>query len=297
MTIQQMEYFLAAAECLNFSKAAQQLYLTQPTLSRQISSMEAELNMQLFIRDRRAVRLTPAGEALAARLGEVVERYHACVQAARDVNLGLRGALEVGILDGHIVSDFLPAELSRFQEEHPNISVRARRHSFQALADGLRAGTLDLAVTLDFDLEGREELAYRRLYDSPDCLVLSADHPKAALARPRLADFKDETFISISPEDSPGGFKLLLESCRRAGFRPQCRPAPTLEDYMLWVEAGYGVSVLTQANSLSTNPTLRFLPLEELGRSTVVAVWSRGSSNPAVPLFLSVLESVLTPRE
>ena len=87
MTITQMKYFITAAKCLNFTKAASQLYITQPALSRQIAAMETELNMQLFIRNNRSVKLTPAAQMVAANISDFVDLLELIKEHGNSVEL------------------------------------------------------------------------------------------------------------------------------------------------------------------------------------------------------------------
>ena len=83
MNMIQMKYFITAAKCLNFTKAADKLFITQPALSRQIASMEAELNMQLFIRRQKSVQLTPAGAFLYDKLSALYHEYTDIIHMAQ----------------------------------------------------------------------------------------------------------------------------------------------------------------------------------------------------------------------
>ena len=91
MNMIQMKYFITAAKCLNFTKAADKLFITQPALSRQIASMEAELNMQLFIRNNRSVRLTPAAVVLLEGFEKIYNEYNVTVAKALNSFQGLSG--------------------------------------------------------------------------------------------------------------------------------------------------------------------------------------------------------------
>lgn len=297
MTFVQIEYFLTVAKCLNISEAARRLYLTQPTLSRQISAIEAELNFPLFYRGKKTLQLTPAGRRLAERFGHILDEYHEAVALARIDNLGVSGALNIGILEGHMVWGFFPALLRKFKEHSPNLQINVARFSFSGLAEGLYNRTLDLAVTMEFDAARRPGLAYRVMERAPNCLVVPRSHPLLRTEPLTLKDFRNEVFITNAADDSPAGLENILSSCREAGFTPRLKYAASLEQYMLLVEAGYGVAVLNQHNSLYQNPNLFFLHLPEIGEGGVVVMWNEEIVNPAVSVGIDLIQQMLQEDE
>lgn len=155
MNIIQMKYFITAARTLSFTKAAQQLYITQPALSRQILSMEKELNLQLFIRTGRNVRLTPAGRILFERFQTIYEDYQKAVLTAKQSFKGLSGKINIGILDGARVGDLFPGTLRHFAANYPNVEINLRNYSFNGLTQRLYDNELDLIITLKFDVAYR----------------------------------------------------------------------------------------------------------------------------------------------
>ncbi|NTV89747.1 MAG: hypothetical protein HGA22_05215, partial [Clostridiales bacterium] len=96
-----------------------------------------------------------------------------------------------------------------------------------------------------------------------------------------------------SPEDTRTGFARTLDSCRSAGFTPAVRQADTLESYMLWVEAGYGIAILSEKNSLVNNPALKFLPVEGINSSDVVLAWSMANSNPLTSFGINAISGIV----
>ena len=105
MNTTQIRYFLTAARALNFTEAARQLYISQPALSKQISAMESELNMMLFIRDKKKVRLTPAAMVLLKELPEFEQHYDDIILKAKIANEGNAGDLTIGILEGQMLGE------------------------------------------------------------------------------------------------------------------------------------------------------------------------------------------------
>ena len=143
MTFNQIRYFLEVARCLNFSTASRRLFMTQPALGRQITALEAELNMQLFRRSTHGLHLTPAGVYLQKQWGEEMERFDGYVEQARKISEGYSGKLVIGILEGIDVSLFLSDIITEFEKMYPNIRLQLKRYGFRTLREQLYNHELD----------------------------------------------------------------------------------------------------------------------------------------------------------
>lgn len=293
MTTTQMKVFLTAATCLNFTEAAHQLYLSQSALSRQIMALERELNVQLFLRDSRGLRLTPAGKVLLEKLTYVYNAYVEGLQEVQAAQWGISSELTIGVLDGHMVSGQLSEIVHHMELSHPNVAVTLFRGSFSTLTSALYNGTADLILTLEFSIREKEQFAFLPVSQTKDYLVMPKGHPLAE--RPRLApaDLKNEVIIAISREDSPTAYQGTLRLRKLCGCtRPQ-KDAPNLDTCTLWIQSGLGISVLNSHNYLASDPELVFFDLDWVGEppfsSDLVAAWRRDSPNPALSPFLEEL--------
>lgn len=290
MDTNQMKYFLTAAICLNFTEAAVQLHVTQPTLSRHITAIESELNVQLFIRDNRSLRLTQAGKFLYEKLSALYGEYCDIVEMTRDKSFGITGTLNVGVLDGIVVSALLPEVLAKIRKKHPDIRVGLSRGSFRSLVDGLYKRSADVAILLEFDVQTRDKIRYRRLLPSVDGVAMHASHPKAGCELVSLSDFRDDTVILLSKEDAPNAAPIFLEECRKLGFYPHnCVYAPNQQTSMLMVEAGVGVAVVSDHNNLLHNPGVRFVPLDVDWPTSLVAAWHQENHSTVIETLLGGL--------
>ncbi|MCC8141584.1 MAG: LysR family transcriptional regulator [Lachnospiraceae bacterium] len=202
MTITQMKYFITAAKCLNFTKAAEKLFITQPALSRQIAAIEKELNMQLFIRNNRSVKLTPPGVVLLEEFEKIYDDYNLAVARAANSFAGISGELNIGILDGVDVGDLFPDVLRYFEQFYPQVKINLRNYSFNLLIEKLYSGDLDLILTLYFDVENREKIQTKIIEHTQDYMVVHKGHRLAGEKSAKLSDFKDDIFMMVSPEDS-----------------------------------------------------------------------------------------------
>lgn len=291
MTISQIKYFLTAARYLNFSKAADQLDTSQPNFSRQIASIESELNLILFIRDGRRLHLTPAGQALADTLNGVYDSYCTAVEQARDIQRGISGSLKIGILHGTYVADFMPDITRYFSEAHPEVELSYSYDSFQDLQNKLYSNQLDVAFTTLFSIKDKEYLLYKYVEHSVDYILMHKNHPLADKKTLSLKDCQNETFILISSEDCPESSAYIIQECHENGFYPRIIYAPTLYDLMLNVETGRGITILDTRNMLRLNPYIRSFPLKQSRWDpSLAAVWNQSNYNPVIPVFMNRLD-------
>ncbi len=285
MNFTQMKYFITAAKCLNFTKAASQLYITQPALSRQISNIEMELNMQLFVRNNRSVKLTPAAVVLLEEFEKIYHDYNLAVAKALNSFQGLSGELNIGILEGLRLGDLFPEVLQYFSEYYPYVKINLRSYSFNGLIEGLYSNKLDFIITLRFDVENRDRLQYKVIEKTRDHVVVHKDHRLAGARYVKLSDFKDDTFIMVSTEDSEESPRLILDALKNAGVSPNIKFASSISEEMLWVEAGVGVCILDNRSILFENPAVHFLDVDPVSDPSLTLAWNIDNYNPLKKIF------------
>ncbi|MCI9149025.1 MAG: LysR family transcriptional regulator [Lachnospiraceae bacterium] len=294
MTISQIKYFVTVAKCLSFTKAAEQLFISQPALSRHIRNMEEELNIQLFVRTSNGIRLTPAGSSLYIRMSDLYMNYIDMVMEAKKIQRGLAGSLKIGILDQTNVADFMPQIYQYFTHRHPNVDLLFLDGSFDFLVTELYAGRLDIIFTLKFEIENKESIIYQYVEHSRDYICMSKYHPLAQKSFVTLDDIKNETFVMISPEDNPESSKLIFEICKEHGFVPSVCYASTLAEQILWIEVGIGVSILDSRTRLRQNPDVYFYEIEKTNWDPgLVAAWNQNNYNPLIEAFLRKMNEIL----
>lgn len=286
MTGTQLRCFLAAAKYLNFTTAAAALYLTQPTLSKNIAALEQELGLSLFYRTRRGLRLTPGGLLLRDRLSPMAEEFDDAVAEARLANLGASGHLALGFLTGQMISPRQREILCSFESAHPGIPVTITSGSFGRLIDGLRSGELDAAFTAAFSVEHEAGLLYESVEKLSNALFLHRSNPLAQKEPLLLTDLRSVPFLSVTTGDTFAVTQNYQHTCRKAGFEPIILEAPDLSTMILWLEMGRGVTVLNDQHTVSLLPQLAARTMPEFAPITLCLSWFAGNENPALSLFL-----------
>ena len=289
MNTTQIKCFLAVTETLNFTKAANQLFISQPGLSRQIVSLERELNTLLFIRDKHNVRLTPAAAVLAKELQNFETRLEEIIHKVQKVGQGYSGHLSIGMLGGQSVYNDLTTRFMDFMSENPNIDLTFHQGSFRDLREWLQSGKIDLAFTLNFDVQDMKNIVISDFQQDSPMFAISK-HTKAGRKKKiTLKDLEEETLIVISPDDSRAGYELSHSFVKRQGLHfSDLRYAPNLATIMMWIEAGQGVGIINHSSNITANTSIRLLDhivIDPARAASACFVWKADNYNPAIPMF------------
>lgn len=295
MTSQQLKIFCTVAKYLNFTKASEKLYMTQPTLSRQLRLLEEEWGFPLFIRDKKEVRLTPSGAVMLSKTREALELLEQGIEEQRNLLDGMTGILRIGVLESMDIN--ILSEISIFAHRFPGIALSSKYRSFGELRRELENGELDVIFTLDFEIKNLSFAVYNKIRPVQSGLIISQHHPLAGKKDLQISDLKDETFILPDAKDSPGRGEDMKNLLKPYGI--ECEKVlyvPNRDSMHLNVCAGNGVGIVsTDIHSVLDGRLFRFLPLEGEGSGTsVICAWRKENFNPAVALFTNEMMSVIT---
>jgi len=195
--LRHLEYFVAVAEELSFTRASRRLHVVQSGVSSAIQGLERELGATLFDRNRHRVTLTEAGLALLPEARATLAAAQAAADAVAEAAAGLRGTLSIGTMISTGSID-VPALLGRFHEQHPAVLVRLRvmPGGSADLAREVASGGLDLAL-LSLPGDAPPGLTVRPLAQEPLMLICGAKHPLANAEAVRLDALANETFVDF----------------------------------------------------------------------------------------------------
>lgn len=269
-----IKYFLTLADTLNYTKASQILYTTQPNLSKSIVNLEEEVGVKLFIRTKRDVRLTPAGEIFRREAEKLMSHYMNAIYKAREVEEGLNGYITLGFL-GTATTRLLPEIVQNFKEAYPNIYLDLKDYTYSSLFDALIDDEIDIALMPDRELETVPNVMRKFIFADDMCLAVSKDHEAASLDIIDLYDVKDEFFIQMDPKISIRDHKLITTMCIEQDFTPQViYEANTLINMLMMVECNMGISILASHMKRFATDNVRFIKLKGYEKYfKVVAAW------------------------
>lgn len=290
--LRHLRYFLAVAEELSFSRAAERLGIAQPPLSQQIQRLEALLGHELFAR-RPRVRLTAAGEALLPAARRALEQVERGVEATQRAARGEVGRVTVGFAASMILS-VLPEVVRAFRERCPEVELRLLELSSAAQVEALAEGRIDVAFLREPASAG-PGLRFEPVREEPFVAVLPPEHPLARRRQVPLAALAAEPFVHFPRAIAPGLYDRVAALCREAGFAPRVvQEAHEWVTIVGLVEAGLGVSLVPESFRKLTWGEVAFRPLGP-GRaaSTITIGWRADDGDPAVEAFLSVAREAL----
>lgn len=280
MRLQQLRYFVAVAETRHFTQAAAQEGITQPTLSKQIHSLEADLGAPLFDRLRGNITLTAAGEALLPLARRIVADADTARREVQEL-VGLRrGRVRLGATPSLCLS-LVPGLLRRYHDAYPNIDLVVAEGGSQDLARELARGDLDLALIV-VPAHGADPALAAEPILRETLVVASLDPLPEVLpgARVRIDDLRDVPMVMFRE-----GYDLraaTLAACRRAGFAPRFAVEGGEMDAVLsFVEAGLGVA-LVPGIVMSGRPRLHATPLAPPGLQRTIALARRRDVEPTI---------------
>ena len=295
MTTNQLKYFITAAECLNFTEAARQHYISQTAITQHMQALEEDLEVKLFDRQKRKVSLTPAGQVFLTEARMILERNLAAITRTRKAAEGLSGNLNIGYVKGQENTRFGNL-LKKFSLSNPSIAFSIYREAHLDLLLDMEEGKLDAAVNICYkttNIEGFKSLhiATQKLY-----AVLPATHPYAQLSVLSRYDLRNENFLLTKFYDNPRAKKydcIIPQQFAEAGFVPKIIGKSTdIETLMLLVAAGIGITIAPESaiKYVRQSSDLVFIPLVgEYEHVDIMAIWKEDNQNPALPVFIDVL--------
>lgn len=220
MNLDLLRSFFAISESGSLSKAAEQLHVSQSTLTRQMQVLETEIGGQLLERGPSGVALTAAGHAVLDGMRPVVARADTVVSEARKLARGQSSSLRIGYLMS-AASEYLNPALAALRRAHPEMKIRLVELSPGAQLKALRRGELDVVVLGNINAAVAREFFVRRIATLPVVVALPEAHALAEGEDIALSDLRRELFVGATPEDIPGYNNWLIQLCRRAKFRPK----------------------------------------------------------------------------
>ena len=279
----------------SFSGAADALSYSQSAVSQQIAALEREAGTRLVDRGARGVRLTHAGVVLVEHADAILAR----LQTARrdlDAIADLRGGHLRMATFPSAGGSLVPPAVVRFRSRHPGVELTVTPAEPDEAVTALRAGAVDVAISLEATFSPFEEPGIARtvLLEDPMRLALPKGHPLAARSRLSLVDLRDEAWIGGTASPTCPDARILVRVCSAAGFEPAV--AFTSDDYAAiqgFVAAGVGVALVPELALVNVREDIAVRQISGLGARRVIAIALEGRRHgPAEAAMLAILEEV-----
>lgn len=293
MTFTQIRYFIEVADCLNFTEAANRLYVSQQAVSNQIRSLETEIGMPLFSRTTKQVTLTECGKLLYLEWKEMLKRYDESVEKARQTYGRSRKKIRIGIAEVSGIIDVISGALANYSDAFPEVEFETEIRPFIKLESLLQKKEADVIVTLSSELPKYEsEYETRPLLDLQLGIVLSARHPLGNSQQLTIADLRQETIYMLSSSYSSEAEELIVAHCQAEGFSPkEIKFFHNIDSMEVALHTGKGVSIGYSIFFRNADQRLKFYPIDGFIHQQLVAASRKDSK-----VDLSHLYDYILPR-
>ena len=289
MKLLSLRYFVTVAEQLNFTKAAEYLFVSQPTLSRLMMELEEELDVRLFTRVGRKMELTESGELLYPQAKKILKlcdelkkNVHPQGEIQKTLRIGYQAYLNLELMD-HAIDELTT--------EDPGIDISLTRANSAQLVGALSAGELDLIFTIYTcvkDFKGVENI---HILKNTLQAAIPAGHPLAKQESVRLSDLAEEDFVMLERKISPTTVDYFVQLCMQSRFSPHAVEYFTdIESGLRLVKMGKGITILNTSRNVQVPNGVRVLNIEDIQYHNdldYVVAFNRDNPNPAIPLFVS----------
>ena len=286
-SIRQLRYFVVVAEELNFTRAAEQLQIAQPPLSRQIQNLEQTLGFTLLERTNRRVALTPAGEVFLAECRQILNQIEQGVRAAQRVAQGETGQLVIGF-EGAAHNELILEIIRQFRTQFPDVELIMQEMPSGKQVEALQQGQLD--VGLIEPIVAGDTLKIAPLLSEPLVVALDNSHPLASQEHIALSQLANESWITGRSNYGCGLLLRILDAFRQAGFAPAVKQETNdLQMTLALVASSLGITLLPESSQLA-QPGIIYRSLKSPAPEVQLAIaWNRQS--PIVESFLHVVET------
>lgn len=300
MELRHLRYVIAVAEQGHITRAAEQLGMQQPPLSRQIKTIEQEIGVRLFRRKPRGVELTDAGRAFIGGARSIVAALHSTVETTRRTARGEQGRISVGCTNGAALNSLVARIIREFRAALPLVSVALVEASSNSLIERILNSQIDVAF-IRTAIADPEHVVVDLLQNEPDIVALPSGH---ALVRGKargdgslsLKDLAGETFLAFG---SPNGTltmqgNALIAACEEAGFSPRISPviSQSLPRLNL-VAAGLGIAIVPDSMQRVRIEGIVFRRLDSATplKSPLNLVSRRGDASAVIRQFLKLAKA------
>jgi len=290
----EIDYFMAVATNLSFTKTSEELYVSQPAISRQIASLEKELGVTLFYRTNKTTELTKAGQLFYDYFREMRGGLlNAKVEAAK-LDENSENNIRFGCLEGWNMTSWFPEAVEAFARKYPGAGISLSCLNTKELATALLRDNLEVILTFQDSVLRFKEFDFEDVVQRTKVLQYSSLHPLAGKEDLRPQDFRDEVFFVPVDEDMEAIRRIVIRSCRPYGFVPKIKYVDNPETMNASMQNGLGVCISDRwswAQGFSATHAI------DLKSSQMVSLaMKKGSRNEAAREFLNITRECILKR-
>jgi DNA-binding transcriptional LysR family regulator len=292
MELRHLKYFVAVAEALSFTKAAVQLRLAQPSLTRQIANLEKEIGVQLLRRSKTQVSLTEEGRSFLTDARRMLALAAESVRSIQELSQGDSGELNLAYLS-NFNFEMLPQSLANFREACPQVAVNLFDMSPAEQLRALEGRKIDLGFIGLRPPSASKELQWECISHHEVMVFLPVKHDLARKKSIRLEDLRSEFFVTMSERTHPGFQEWLYQTCAPAGYTPRVLQGVELEAGLMTVVAeGFGITLGRKQVHVMPRPGVVCRPLVPTVRTDHCMAWNQTNTSKALLKFISIIKEI-----
>ncbi len=293
MELRQLRYFIAVADALHFTRAAEQLGMAQPPLSQQIRKLEREIGAPLFHRLSRGIELTEAGRRLREDAQQVLDAAEQALSHAQSAARGVSGRIRLGFGTSAVFHARIAIALRDYRSLYPQVELAPHEADSPSLVDAVREGRLDAAfLRLPVDTG---DLQLEKMVDEPMRLVLPVGHRLSARPSIHLSEMAGEALILSPRWTGPALYDAILDAFRQAGVEPLLgQESPQVPTCANMVAGGFGISLVPESICQVRSEGVSYHAIE--GPSPILSIALATQRNPLAPTLRNLIQRVRVGR-
>jgi LysR family transcriptional regulator, benzoate and cis,cis-muconate-responsive activator of ben and cat genes len=300
VNIDKLRMFVAVAENLNFTKAADSMYISQPTLSRHIADLERILGAALLERNTRSVSLTPLGKQFLIEARQIVNKYDTLMDRITGLASGLSGSLTVGYLE-EFTQNILPEAIKTFQKRCPLVEFHLKDLNLLETKEAISNGDIDMGFVISHTEPQKDStLQSISVVRGEVELVVGKDHPLACYDIISPLALEKEKIITFDAVQTPELRESITKMCVQYGFLPNFIEGDHSPGAIfLLVQAGLGVTILSSlvTSVLRTDKAFHAIKLDGVQIPTILELcWKSDNTNPCIANFVEEVQKAVNPK-
>jgi DNA-binding transcriptional LysR family regulator len=283
MNYNKLFYFQIVAKHLNFTKAAEELYISQSAVSRHMKELEDDFGVKLFVRTNRNLLLTKAGKVLYEKTHDIFSRESEIYSAVRAAEFGEIPELRIGAM-GIKSAYTIPIIANELINDIPNLKVSMQRFNWDTIGPALKRNEIHVALRLRFGKQIESNLNYRLLDCGTPSMIVHKTHRLADRASAHMSEFAKDTFLVLSQKESSIPFRHTLNFFRKNQMQPdKILKCGTPEELVMMVNSAAGVSLMSKFALIDQFPDIRIIDIKDSDPLYLELVWLK-ESNRDIPV-------------
>ena len=297
ITMDMLRAFRAAAETQNFTKAAEQTYMTQPAFSRLMSGLEKEWQVRLFERTTRKVSLTPAGQLCYLTTARMLEQYDHMLSEVEKIKRTFSGEMKIGCNTISGMPEVFVHAMRKMKQEYPGVRITVVSAGSVDLVPMIESGQLDCGLVWSKSVMSSDKMDMMKLAPTHKYAVLSSEHPLAERAAISLRDLTGLPIIYMKDRETRT-YQMVSQVCQEIGLSlTEAEPANNYDEMIMRVSVGDEAAISSFAYADHYYKEVVFRPISDLEQAEIngwrVLVWRKDNENEGVQTLCSILDKLL----